>query len=196
MEWQSWFSAGSLWRKGLKYLLVHVSVGGLLLPSCLSPSCSSCLVGENGIFLCREPCTQPRAERGLPKGDFSLPLLAFHLPLKTQCWEPAFCVKGKASLWNLDHVRTASAWAAAPGSKGWEGDPPRVGPGSTCAQTELEQLAVTLWCKPGLGHSSAPVALPGQVAAAGRGSRRHRQQGFPGKLAVLFALLLGQNRPG
>lgn len=30
-EGESWFSAGSLWRK---HLLVHLFVGGLLLPSC------------------------------------------------------------------------------------------------------------------------------------------------------------------
>lgn len=52
---ESCFSGGSLRRKGLKYLLNHLSVGGLLFPSCLSPYCSSRLVGEKGIFLCGEP---------------------------------------------------------------------------------------------------------------------------------------------
>lgn len=45
-------------------------------------------------------------------------------------------------------------------------DPPRIGPGSRDARTQLEQLAVTVWCEPRLGHPSALVALPGQVAAA------------------------------
>jgi len=72
--------AGRLQRKGLKYLLVHLSVGGLLLPSCLRPYCSPCLVGEKGIFLRGEPWLQPGAEQGPPGDEFSLPPPAFHLP--------------------------------------------------------------------------------------------------------------------
>lgn len=67
---ESQFSAGSLWRKDLKYLLIHLSVGGLLLSSCISPCCSSCLVGEKRIFV-GSPGFNPR--------QFSFPASAFHL---------------------------------------------------------------------------------------------------------------------
>lgn len=75
-----------------------------------------------------------------------------------------------------------SAQAAAPRSKG-----PALGWASS-SRLGLEQLAVPVLR---LGHPEAPVALPGQVAAAGRASR---QWGFPGKLSQ-FALLLGQKNP-
>lgn len=56
-------------EKILNYLLVHLSVGGLLLPSCISPHCSSCLVGEKRIFV-GSPGFNPRQSRTHPKISF------------------------------------------------------------------------------------------------------------------------------
>lgn len=57
-------------------------------------------------------------------------------------------------------------------------------PGLGQQQQAWAGAAGSHWCKPRLGHPRAPVALPGQVAAAGRASR---QWGFPGKFSLFAA---------